>query len=137
MRRLIALSVAIGAGALLAVAAFLTPASEGLGTHEQLNMPACGWITIMDLPCPTCGMTTAFAHAADGNLVASFLSQPMGFVLAIATAMALIVSTYVAMTGAGIGIWLRRLWGPWTGWLIAGAVLLSWGFKVVSYRGWM
>ena len=60
----------------------------------------CGWITAMNLPCPTCGMTTAFAHAANGDMLASLGTQPLGFVLAIATAMSLLLGTYVAATGS-------------------------------------
>src|SRR6185503_8103051 len=68
VRRLIAAVVMLGCGTVLGVAAWLTPSPTGIGTHQQLHMPQCGWIAIADLPCPTCGMTTAFAHAAHGHL---------------------------------------------------------------------
>jgi hypothetical protein len=132
--RLLALVVAGGCGVVLLVAAFLDASPAGLGTHEQLNLPACGWIRLMDVPCPTCGMTTSFAHAADGNLVASFLAQPMGFLLALAAAMTALLGAYVAATGSRVTGMLGRLWGRRTGWLLAGAVLAAWAFKVVSYR---
>ncbi len=62
LRRVVGAGVAVGAVSLLGVAAWLDPSPEGLGTHSQLSLPPCGWILTMDLPCPTCGMTTAFAH---------------------------------------------------------------------------
>ncbi|MHC5022534.1 MAG: DUF2752 domain-containing protein [Planctomycetota bacterium] len=134
VRRLVGALVASGAAALLALASWFAPAEAGLGTHEQLNLPACGWIMTMDLPCPTCGMTTAFAHAADGSLVGSFLAQPLGCLLAIATAMALLVGAYVAVTGSAVAGSLRRLWQPRTPWLLAGVALFAWIFKVATYK---
>ncbi len=135
VRRLVGVIVAGGGGSLLGVAARLDPSPDGLGTHEQLNLPTCGWISLMDVPCPTCGMTTAFAHAADGHLLTGFAAHPLGLVLAIATAMALLIGLYVAATGSRVGAVLGRLWGPRTGWLLAALVLASWAYKVVSYTG--
>jgi hypothetical protein len=134
-RRLTGAIVALGSLSLLLVAALLEPSPTGLGTHEQFHLPQCGWITLMDTPCPTCGWTTAVAHAADGNLLASFLCQPMGCLLAVGTAMAALVGAYVAITGSAVGSMLRRLWGPYTGWLLAGIVLLSWIYKILSHKG--
>lgn len=133
--RLCGLAVALAAAGVLGLAAWFEPAEGGLGTHEQLNLPSCGWIVIMDLPCPTCGMTTAFAHAAEGNLLASARTQPLGFVLAVITAMALLLGTYVAVTGSRIGASVVGLWGRHTGWVVAGAVLAAWGYKIVVYKG--
>lgn len=133
--RLIGLAVAVPALALLTLAAFLSPSSGGLGTHEQLGLPPCGWVAMMDIPCPTCGMTTAFAHAADGNLLASFRTQPMGAALALATAIACVTGFWVAATGAAVGPWLRRLWGPRTGWIVAAAIVVAWAYKIIAHRG--
>ena len=137
MRRLIAAVVMLASGAVLGVAAWLTPSPAGLGTHQQLRMPQCGWIAIADLPCPTCGMTTAFAHAAHGHLWSSFRAQPLGCALALATAMAFIVSVYVTVTGSRLGSAFKRLWGRRSGWLLASVVLVAWGYKVASYKGWI
>lgn len=137
MRRAIAALVALGCAAILGLAAWLTPSPTGLGTHHELGLPPCGWVAIADMPCPTCGMTTAFAYAADGHLLASFLAQPLGFLLALATAMTLMVSAYVAVTGSRLAIMFTRLWRPRSGWVISALVLLSWGYKVLSYKGWL
>ncbi len=37
------------------------------------------------LPCPTCGMTTAFANTVRGRFWAAFLAQPTGLILCLAT----------------------------------------------------
>jgi hypothetical protein len=134
-RRMVGLLVA-GAGlAVLFIAAWLNPSSEGLGTHEQLHLAPCGWIATMDMPCPTCGMTTAFAHAADGHLLSSFHAQPLGCILATGTAMAVVLGLYVAATGSAIGGLLLKLWGRRTWWAIAFFVLAAWGYKIITYRG--
>jgi hypothetical protein len=134
-RRLIGLIVALGGLAVLSVAAWLNPSSDGLGTHEQLYLAPCGWIATMDMPCPTCGMTTAFAHAADGHLLSSFHAQPLGCILATGTAMAVVLGFYVAATGSALGGVLLKLWGRRTWWLIALLVLAAWGYKIITYRG--
>jgi hypothetical protein len=126
---------AILAAGVIGIAAWLHPAERGLGTHQQLLAGPCGWIANFDLPCPTCGMTTAFAHAADGHLVASFLSQPAGFALAIATAATLLVGACVAITGSDVSRWLRRCWGRRVAWAIAVGVAAAWVYKILSYKG--
>jgi hypothetical protein len=134
-RRVIGAIVALGAAVVLGVAAWLTPAGEGLGTHRQMGLPECGWIMILDLPCPTCGMTTAFAFAAEGRLGAAFASQPLGALLAVAVAVSLLVGSFVALTGSRVGAMFGRLWRPRSGWLIAGLIVAAWLFKVVVYTG--
>lgn len=134
-RRLIGAAIATAAAAPLLLATWMTPSDAGLGTHEQLSLPQCGWVTLMDLPCPTCGMTTAFTHAADGDLITSFLTQPLGAILALGTAMALLIGLYVAVTGSQIAGVLVRLWRPRTAWLLAGVALAAWIYKMASYKG--
>lgn len=79
--RLVVAALSLCAITLLSVAAWLQPASAGMGTHTQLGIPACSWPATIGLPCPSCGMTTAFALAADGRFFDSFRAQPIGFCL--------------------------------------------------------
>jgi len=134
-RRLLALIIGFGCAAVLALAAWLTPSVEGVGTHRQIiGLPPCGWIAAAGIPCPTCGMTTAFAHAADGNLPASFRTQPMGALLALACAVSLLVCVYVAATGSNLGRALGRLWGRRVAWGLCAAFVAAWVFKIILYR---
>ncbi len=135
VRRIWASAVALACAALLGVALFVTPAQAGLGSHEQLNLPKCGWIMSMDVPCVTCGMTTAFSHAARGSFLQSILAQPLGFLLAMATAMTLLVAVYVALTGSQVTRMFSRLWAPRMLWLLAALAVGSWVFKIVTYKG--
>lgn len=50
-------------------------------------------------PCPTCGMTTAFAHVVRGELISAFHAQPAGLVLALGTIFAAGISLGVLITG--------------------------------------
>ncbi len=136
-RRAAALLVAIASLALLAVAAWLTPSASGIGTHHQLGLPACGWMTSAGVPCPTCGMTTAFAAAADGDLLASFRAQPFGCLLAIATAATAVVAGFVAMTGSAVGGHLVRAVTPRIGWCILAFAMTAWLYKIAVVRGFL
>ena len=69
----------------LVVARSLHPAVGGLGTHEQLGLPPCIFLRLTGIPCPSCGLTTSFAHFVRFELLASFTTQPFGFVLCAAT----------------------------------------------------
>jgi hypothetical protein len=77
--------IALGSLTLM-VARMLKPAAAGLGTHEQLGLPACIFHRLTGIPCPSCGLTTSFSHFAHFEFAASFLTQPFGFVLCAATA---------------------------------------------------
>ncbi len=135
-RRLVAVVVTLGAATVLGLAAYLEPSPTGVGTHTQLPaMPTCGWLVTMDLPCPTCGMTTAFAHAANGDLLAALGAQPLGAVLALATAMALLVGGYAAFTGSRVGSIFASLWGRKAAWILAASATGAWVYKVLLYKG--
>ena len=135
-RKLIGGMVALATATVLGIAAYLEPSPEGLGTHTQLyNMPDCGWMVTMDLPCITCGMTTAFSHAANGNLLASVATQPLGAVLAVITAMVFLVSSYVTLTGSQVGSVFGRLWGRGAGWILALSATAAWVYKILAYKG--
>jgi hypothetical protein len=83
----------------LAVAVWLKPDPRGYGTHQQLGAGPCGMVLTTGLPCPTCGMTTAFAHTVRGQWISAFMAQPAGFALALATIVMVGVCAYSVWTG--------------------------------------
>ncbi|MFQ5590799.1 MAG: DUF2752 domain-containing protein [Phycisphaerae bacterium] len=97
--RLIAGLVFLGSTFVLCLAARLHPSPVGLGTHEQLGLPPCSIIMMFGYPCPTCGMTTAFAYTVRGELVSAFAAHPGGLALALGTIVASAVSLGVLITG--------------------------------------
>jgi hypothetical protein len=89
----------LACAAVLGLAWRITPDPRGYGTHEQLGLAPCGMIIMTGLPCPTCGMTTAFAHTVRGQWARAFLAQPSGFILALATIAAALLALWCAVTG--------------------------------------
>ena len=81
------------------MSAWLVPSDAGYGTHRQLGLPPCATVTLTGLPCPSCGMTTSFAHTARGEFRAAFGAQPAGLLLAICTALAGTFGLFSAITG--------------------------------------
>src|SRR3954470_21837600 len=68
--RLLAIGLAIGCLAVLLMAARLTPAHRGGGSHtgKPLGMYSCAFMDRTGLPCPSCGMTTSFTWFVRGNV---------------------------------------------------------------------
>ena len=132
--RAMALCVAGACFGLMGVAAWLQPAAAGHGTHEGLGLPPCAWAMALDKPCMTCGMTTAFAYAADGDLVSSFLTQPFGFVLAVATAATGWGAGLVALTGSNLGRVAQRVLNGRLLWITVGMLLAAWAYKFLTWE---
>lgn len=121
----------IGCAILLAVASQLEPDSAGLGSHQQLGLPPCSMLVIMGYPCPTCGMTTAFAHTVRGQLASAFLAQPAGFALAMATVAAASLALSTVLTGR---VWAVNWYRVSPTWVVLGVVFLvvgGWAYKLV------
>jgi len=127
-----ALLVVAGGVAVLAVAAYLNPDRRGYGTHTQLGGGPCGMLLWTGLPCPTCGMTTAFAHTVRGQWGRAFWAQPSGFLLALATVAAVGVGLWSLATGRVPPLDCFAFRPSWL--FLALLVLLvgGWGFKLVA-----
>ncbi|MBN2445779.1 MAG: DUF2752 domain-containing protein [Phycisphaerae bacterium] len=98
--RLVALLIVLAGGAVLAAAIWLRPDPHGYGTHTQLPFQGpCGFMLVTGYPCPTCGMTTAFAYTVRGRLWHAFQAQPAGLILAIATIFVVCRAAIVVVTG--------------------------------------
>jgi TRAP-type C4-dicarboxylate transport system permease small subunit len=134
--RIVALGLALACLALLSLAAWLKPAGSGIGTHRQLGLPPCGWMIAANFPCPTCGMTTAFAAAANAQPLKSFASQPMGALLALLTAVIFWGSVHVAAFGSQLGHLAGRMLTTRLLWVTLALGLLAWAYKIAQVRGW-
>ncbi|MBT4530569.1 MAG: DUF2752 domain-containing protein [Phycisphaerae bacterium] len=134
-RRIQALVVALVALALLAVAFVLKPSQDGVGTHRQLGLPKCGWILAADLPCPTCGMTTAWSHTVRGELPTAFTTQPMGMILAFVAIVIAIGGFISAITGYSFAPLFYRF--PPSKIFILSILLagMAWGYKILLHKG--
>lgn len=135
--RFTSLIIGLVAAAPVVVAAFLRADPSGLGTHVQLGMPTCTWPTALGITCPSCGMTTSFAHAAAGDLVASLRTQPMGFLLAVLATAAAMLGLLGAATGSRLGYWLCRSPGRAGWWTLGSIAFASWLLTNARLKGWI
>jgi Protein of unknown function (DUF2752) len=108
--------VGIGLVALLGVSARLTPSPAGLGTHHQLGLPECSVRQFVGIRCPSCGMTTSWAHLVRGQVVAAVKANSGGALLAI---VAFAAGPWMLLCGVR-GRWLFR---PPNEWAVVGVGL--------------
>ncbi len=83
----------------LGVACRLEPNPLGMGTHQQLGLPPCTFRLLLGLRCPSCGMTTAWAHAVRGQMRSALRASVSGTALAMLCAAGAVCSLASAMTG--------------------------------------
>jgi len=130
----------IGAGvialmclAVLSIGAWLNPAADGHGTHTQLGLRPCLWAATLDKPCPTCGMTTSFAHAEEGSWIQSAKTQPMGMVLVLMTATVFWGASVQAISGARISTIIQPALRPRSFMILGAMLLLAWFYKIATW----
>lgn len=127
--RLIWAAVAGACSAVLVIAACLKPDGRGYGTHEALGLGPCSTVLVTGLPCPTCGMTTAFSNAVRGRLLTAFIAQPAGLIFFLATVAIMVYGLHVSIRG----------WTYFINWdqiavrvmMVLGLLIVAgWGFKI-------
>jgi hypothetical protein len=132
-RGLVALGLALLA--VYAVARRLEPSPTGYGTHTQLGLPPCHFAWVTGRPCPTCGMTTAFAWFVRGRLGESARANPAGCMLA-ASGVALVPWLF-ASAAAGRPLGARSVERPLVGLVVAAVALslVAWTVRLVLGLG--
>jgi len=115
---------------LLLTAAVLKPSPIGMGTHQQLGLPPCSLVVLAGIRCPSCGMTTSWAHLMRGNLLASVRANSGGTLFALA---AIASGPWLLVSGLA-GRW--RMWRPnertvlILGLSIIAVTILDWCFRL-------
>lgn len=122
--------LALGAASVLAFAALLDPDARGYGTHEQLGIPHCGMRAFLGVPCPGCGLTTAFAHLARADLAAALEANPAALLLFSLTAAAVPFATASAIAGRPFTPVLAHPWTARVALLVVATLLLTWIVRV-------
>lgn len=132
--RLVGLVLAAPSGTVLAIARWLTPSAEGVGTHRQLGLSGCTVLTNTGYPCPMCGMTTTFSHMAHFDPVSAVINQPFGVVLFSATLVLCAVGLADLLVPTGRWRKLASLAARYEVWLAGGLLAglgAGWVCKVV------
>lgn len=101
---------------------------RGYDTHTQLGMPACGFMQRQGLPCPTCGMTTAFTLMAHGHPLRALWAQPFGAVLSLLTALAGLLAAAQVVSGRALLLRLRPR--AWWMWVLLGGLVAGWALRL-------
>ena len=112
---------------LLFVSGRLTPDSQGLGTHHQLGLPPCSVRQLFGIRCPSCGMTTSWAHMVRGQVLSAVKANSGGALLALVAATA---GPWMLACGLR-GRWLLR---PPNEWVVLGIGL---AVIVITVMDWI
>lgn len=126
--RLRGVAIAVPCWTVLVVAACLTPAKGGYGTHERMGLPPCSFVANTGLPCPTCGMTTAITAMVHGHVIVALKAHVFGVVLFVVAVVLAVVGTIEAVRGRDVLSHLRP--GVWWVWTALAGLLVGWGVKL-------
>ena len=126
---------AVALMALLGVARWLQPDPKGFGTHTQLGLWPCAFRETTGRPCPTCGMTTAFAWFARGDFARSWRSNPASLFLA--PTCVLLVPWLLLIAARGRAVGTRSLETPLISLAVAtvGLTVVSWTIRLFIMGG--
>lgn len=114
--------------ALIVISMVLRPDPTGLGTHQQLGLPACTSVQLLGMRCPACGMTTSWAWMARGRIDRGLESSVGGVMLFVVTAVSIPWICWIVYRGS------RADWESWLLFAVVGVstalvvALLSWGW---------
>jgi hypothetical protein len=122
--------VAVCCLAVLVAARWLQPDRRGFGTHEQIGMPPCSMMVLWGVPCPTCGMTTAFSLLMHGHPWLAVKAQPLGAVLCLGTMLLLPLAVYFSVSGRTTHMDWDRLGPTRVALTLVLLFLGGWAFKI-------
>ena len=118
--RILLVVVGIVLLAMLGVAATIEPDERGYGTHQRLGLPPCTFQVVTGVRCPSCGMTTSWAHLVRGHLIKSLKSNAGGTLVGV---IAILLAPWAVLSGLR-GRWLWRPFDDWTALGVTLAVIL-------------
>ena len=123
---------AAGLAGLLILARSLEPDPSGFGTHTQLGLRPCAFLTATGRFCPTCGMTTSYAWLARGRIDRSWRASPAGCVYALVSVPLIAWMVLSAIVNRPVGFQSLAL--PLVGLLFGGIILglASWLIRLID-----
>lgn len=134
MTRWMSVAVAVGSGAVLGLAALLEPSPAGHGTHTQLGLGSCSFLSATGVPCPMCGATTSFSLMAHLRPLDAVVNQPFATLLFLLTASVFAVALVEIVDPRDRWQRLYRWVGPREGFLaLAFLVFMGLGW---AYKAW-
>jgi hypothetical protein len=125
-------ALALGALGVLVVARLVTPDPSGFGTHEQLGLPRCLFRALTALPCPSCGLTTAFAYMVRFDAVGATRAHALGAPLFLAAVAAVPVALVGAMRAWRFAPVMRALRVREAAIVVGVALALAWAVRLAG-----
>lgn len=116
----------------LVIARLLPPSPRGVGTHEQLGLPPCVFLNLTGLPCPSCGLTTSFAHAARLHFSQAFFTQPFGLLAFGLTVLLIPLSIYLMRIGLPWARVIRARYANAVIYALLALYLMGWVYKIAA-----
>ena len=101
--------LAVGGLAVLCAALWIEPDPRGYGTHTQLGLPPCGFLTLTGFPCTGCGLTTAFSYGVRGQWWLAGTANPLGLVLFLIVCATIPISVLAVVRGWSFAAVVDRL----------------------------
>jgi hypothetical protein len=126
--------LALMSSVVLIVARWLRPSAHGVGSHEQLGLPPCAFLHFTGTPCPSCGLTTSFAHAARLHFYEAFITQPFGLILFCMAALSVPLSFYLIYSRVS---WARLFYSTSFNrvmYIMIVLYLLGWLYKIAAMK---
>ena len=131
---LLKIAVIIACLWLIKTAVSIVPDTRGYGTHEQLGLERCGYLKQHGHPCPSCGMTTSFAHTVRLQLWQGLKANPAGTLLCLLVMIMPGILLHSLLTDTPATRLLKH--GPGRYWFVVTLIVvgLSWAYKLLSYQ---
>ncbi len=132
--RLIALVLVLAAVFFIWILSAIPADARGHGTHEALGMGACSWPLEYQLPCPTCGVTTAATHLVQFSPWRAFVTQPFGAILTLFSLYLSWIALLSLLRGSSFMGRISRWPIPTLILSSLGLLLLSWLYKYLTWE---
>ncbi len=130
--RVVSAAVAVGLLFFLGMAVRLQPARGGMGTHQQLGLPPCTVRVLFGRPCPSCGMTTSWAHLVRGQVPSALRANVGGTLLGIVAMAAVPWLVISAIRGRWLGWTPNCIVAVWAALATVLVVLVDWTVRLTS-----
>lgn len=127
------LAVAVFLLAILLAPLAVTPRGQGWGSHVDLGLSPCPMMEVLGRPCPTCGVTTAWALWLRGRWGDAFRLHPAGIALHVSGSILVVLLLLSAIGERGRSL-VETLWAMQGRMLCAFAALfaLQWALRLAG-----
>jgi hypothetical protein len=124
----------LGLGSLVPLlgARLLEPSPQGYGTHRQLGLPPCTSVVLFGRRCPTCGMTTSWAHVVRGEFIEALRANVGGTLLAILDLVAALWLLSSAARGRWVGWMPSSTMVAWVATVVVIVTLCDWAVRLIG-----